>query len=238
MPLTPYENIVIGNFLYGLGLSLGSKAGASAPLGTIANTQQTPLDPILADVWLTYPGICRLLEFKRIEADMSKDRDKRDALADCLAEDVALTKVSRQIHWFAQIHAHPKNAIELKLIPYLDFNSAAAKKIPLADYISTLVSSALKPSTDEPSAAEVSRYLRSLGELSSMSSASSGGLMVHVNENGNLRYIQLDDIRDLNMQRQAQLKRDLDVSKQIEAAREVTYQLEIERQTRSHGMSR
>lgn len=90
---SPYENIVIGNFLYGLGLSLGTRAGLKAPLASINNTQQTPLDPILADVWLTFPGVCRLLEFKRQGVDNTKDKEKRKALSTVLNDQQDLIPV-------------------------------------------------------------------------------------------------------------------------------------------------
>ena len=61
--LTPYENIIIGNFLYSLGLAIGR---SPRPVEACINlTQQTPLDQVLGDVMLQFPGAWRLIEFKR-----------------------------------------------------------------------------------------------------------------------------------------------------------------------------
>ena len=63
-----YENVIIGNFLYGLGLDIGIKIGldnGTETLPSIINLlQQTPADKELGDMLLEFPGVVRVLEFK------------------------------------------------------------------------------------------------------------------------------------------------------------------------------
>jgi hypothetical protein len=230
---TPYENLVIGNFLYGLGLSLGTQAGANAPVANISNTQQTPLDPILADVWLTFPGVVRLLEFKRREAKVTKDEQKRAALSARLSVEPPLIPISRRIHWFAEIFPHPGHGVDLSMCPYLDFTARTTQRQSLADYVQELTTAALHPSSVEPDPAEVSAYLRALGELSEASSASGAGLLVHIAPNGVLQFMRLADLRDLNLQREAQQARDEQLSIALELQRDGQFELALERKART-----
>ncbi|WP_136222358.1 hypothetical protein [Massilia sp. Mn16-1_5] len=226
---TPYENIVIGNFLYGMGVSLGRKADLHIPAASINNTQQTPLDPLLADVWLTFPGVCRLLEFKRENADRSKDIIKRDALRDVLADHPQFLPVSRQVHWFAEIVGHPGRGIDLRLSPFVDMGHAGATQVSMADYIDQFTSSALSPSDVEPTAPQVSQYLQLVGELASASDASGAGLMVHVTPQGKLEFIALSDIRDLNLQYGHQINQEQQITLAIEQGREQAAELTLQR---------
>ena len=71
MPI--YENLVIGSFLYALGLRVGaSRLDCLAPDFAVHLTQQTPLDKVFGDVMLagqtsgqTGQKSVALLEFKR-----------------------------------------------------------------------------------------------------------------------------------------------------------------------------
>lgn len=59
-----YENVVIGNFLYGLGFSIGMSTIGNNQLSIINLLQQTPADKELGDMLLEFPGVVRLIEFK------------------------------------------------------------------------------------------------------------------------------------------------------------------------------
>jgi hypothetical protein len=241
---TPYENIVIGNFLYGMGLSLGSRAGHAAPLASINNIQQTPLDPKLADVWVTFPGVCRLLEFKRNDVSKEskqKDVDKRDALAIGLVANPELLAVSRRVHAFVEVAGSATQGIDVRLTPFIDFDQVNAERLTLAQYIDRFTKEALEPSPAEPSREEVSRYLKLVAQLAKDGDASTGGLMVHVTEDGVLHYIPLADIRDLDMQYGLQLQRELAATMEIEKERDLAAELKLEpthEHSRGHGMGR
>lgn len=64
MSLTLYENIVIGNYLFDLGVRM-AKLRPTLPLVSVNLLQQTPADRLLGDVLLANAGVCRLIEFKR-----------------------------------------------------------------------------------------------------------------------------------------------------------------------------
>jgi hypothetical protein len=235
---SPYENIVIGNFLYGLGLSLGTRAGLKAPLASINNTQQTPLDPILADVWLTFPGVCRLLEFKRQGVDNTKDREKRMALSAILNDQQDLIPVSRRIHWFAEITGQLDHGVDLSICPYLDFTDRVMQRLTLSQYVGQLAESAIRPGADEPSAAAVSAYLRQLGELSDIGTASTGGLMVHVAQDGRVRYLPLADLRELNLHLRQEVALYDRLSHEVEQQRDKDHELTLEMKPTQRGWKR
>jgi hypothetical protein len=223
---SPYENIIIGNFLYGMGLSLGTRAGANAPPGSINNTQQTPLDCSLADVWFHYPGVSRLLEFKRRGADQTKDLDKRALLELRLNGSAQMLAVSRRIHWFAEIVADEVGRVDLVLKPYIDFNKPESRTLSLSQYIEQLTDAALSPSNLEPQGKDVTAYLQLLNKVTRSGDTSNGGLMVNVDQNGVLQCIPLSDIRDLGITYREQLTQETSLTYAIEKQRELDYSLQ------------
>jgi len=71
-----YENIVIGNFLFGLGVAMGRRSEAEG-LPLSANLlQQTPLDKGCGDVLVQGARAMRILEFKRASNDDFKEKAK------------------------------------------------------------------------------------------------------------------------------------------------------------------
>ena len=78
MPI--YENLVIGNFLYALGLKIGARQhDYLIPDLTVNLIQQTPIDFVLGDVLLVGPRAVALLEFKR-EANREGHRKEQSKL--------------------------------------------------------------------------------------------------------------------------------------------------------------
>lgn len=193
---------------------------------------------------MTFPGVCRLLEFKRNDVSnesRQKDLDKRDALAIVLADTPELLSVSRRVHAFVEVAGSAVEGIDVHLTPFVDFDQRDAERLTLAEYIDRFTKEALEPSPNEPSRVEVSRYLKCVGKLAKDGDASTGGLMVHVTEKGVLHYIPLPDIRDLDMQYGLQLQRELATTIDIEKARELTAELKFEathEHSRGHGMGR
>lgn len=222
---TPYENIVIGNFLYGMGLSLGTRAGANAPPGSINNTQQTPLDCSLADVWLKYPGVSRLLEFKRRGANQTKDLNKRELLELRIKGSSQMLVVSRKVHWFAEIVGDEVGRVDLVLKPYIDFEKQESCTLSLSQYIKQLTDDVMSPSNPEPQAKDIAAYLDLLNKVTRSGDTSNGGLMVSIDENGVLQCIPLSDIRDLGITYRDQLTRDSNITLSIENQRALDYSL-------------
>jgi hypothetical protein len=59
--MEPYENIVIGNFLYSLGLTVGQESQGSVRPMCVNLMQQTPLDERLGDVMVANTGVTLLI---------------------------------------------------------------------------------------------------------------------------------------------------------------------------------
>src|SRR5437879_6471440 len=106
-----YENIVIGNFLFGLGTAMGLRHGVDRQIGGIDSHfvslfQQTPLDKSFGDVLLGSKNsrIIRLIEFKRAANDSCKEQSKLTALLRALTtpSNNRLQLISRKIHWYVE----------------------------------------------------------------------------------------------------------------------------------------
>src|SRR5215472_14645009 len=107
-----YENIVIGNFLFGLGAAMGWRhRNQPAPPTSVSLLQQTPLDERLGDVLVENARLIRLIEFKRTtnRRALKKETEKRDRLAKAL-ESGNLQPISRRLHWFvgSDFSHHPE----------------------------------------------------------------------------------------------------------------------------------
>jgi hypothetical protein len=120
-----YENIVIGNFLYALGLKMGARQRASfAPDLAVHQTQQTPLDPVFGDVLLTGLKLVALLEFKRAAAKLTKERSNLKKLNRFLQEHpeyLELEQASRRIHFYVET-GDQLEGIRSRVLPYLDLD--------------------------------------------------------------------------------------------------------------------
>ena len=229
--ISPYENIIIGNFLYGLGFNIGRHAAAHVPPVCINLLQQTPLDPKLGDVFLRLGGTVRLLEFKRIGNATTKESIKVHALRNILKDQPKLEAVSRAVHWHV-LSGHTIEAKEVKVTvaSYLELDGAG-EVVSLADFTASTARKAMSCGEAEPSAAMVAAYLKCLGDMATASGASGSGILVHINAEGGIRYLAIRDIRDLNMDITVLRQRENEMLKEVHAERE----LEL---TRSHSFEK
>jgi hypothetical protein len=121
-----YENIVIGNYLFDLGVRM-AKLRPNLPLISVNLLQQTPADRLLGDVLLANAGTCRLIEFKRAGKLTRKEMRKLAVLRDGLEKSGSreeAEELSRQIHWYVEIR-EPRvigQAVVTRACPYLDFS--------------------------------------------------------------------------------------------------------------------
>lgn len=121
----PYENITIGNFIYGLGLTMGRRCKTDSPPVALNLLQQTPADSTLADVLIQFPGAIRLIEFKRKSNNSPKELLKRERIATELTGRKDLVSISRSIHWYIETEPLPaeKNEWLTTICPYLDLGN-------------------------------------------------------------------------------------------------------------------
>jgi hypothetical protein len=196
-----YENIIIGNFIFGLGVAMG-KSHRDSPIRPTAVSlfQQTCLDQSLADVLVKNPGVVRLIEFKRATNKSVKEKVKLDQLSTSLTAVPSLTHlsaVSRGIHWYVESdfrESHPK----YRIMPYLDFLSSQARtEYPQLD---TFVEAVAREAANSVVNAEQMRayddYLKLVWRCHG-SSRSSGTLLLKVAAEGKIEYAAVDDVRDL-----------------------------------------
>ncbi|MEQ1682106.1 MAG: hypothetical protein ABL916_00550 [Burkholderiaceae bacterium] len=236
----PYENILIGNFLYSLGLLIGAKIGDQELPGCVNLLQQTPLDSRLADVQLIYPGVVRLIEFKRRTNDSDKEAARLWLLREFIQDDAALVSVSRAIHWFVESSEAPLEW-RTDVRPYLDLDTAE-QGLSLRPFLSRLVDAALSAQGPEFPPDLLTRYLTEVGTYAGDEGTSSSGLLVTISADGTLHYVALDRIHDFRLVLNELKERAREASREIDQLRttrdaQTLRVAELER-SRGHGYER
>ncbi|WP_132257982.1 hypothetical protein [Paucimonas lemoignei] len=160
------------------------------------------MDRLLGDVLLELPGTVRLFEFKRSSNKSAKEHDKAKLLRTAISGAPALEPVSRAIHWYVQsFPVRQDEEPRILLSPYLDFGTTqSAAKEDLAVYIQNLVNDALNPHAPRADPNLVRAYLDFVSTWNGAGSVSTGGMLVHIDGKGCLRYAVLPDIRELSLQ--------------------------------------
>jgi hypothetical protein len=209
--LNLYENIVIGNFLFNLGVRM-AKLRPHLPPVSVNLLQQTPLDKSLADVLLANAGLCRLIEFKRKGKLTTKETMKLTALRDGLRTAPGYETHSRQIHWFVQID-EPKMLGELlvtKACPYLDF-SDDPEFIDINAFAQSIAQEACLETPDDELRSLRARHIRWVAKTftniertakeAEEEKASTGTLAIAVDENGRTSWFAVPSIEYVLMTR-------------------------------------
>lgn len=200
MPI--YENLVIGNFLYALGLKIGARRhDYLAPHLAVHLTQQTPLDIVLGDVLLTGPRAVALLEFKRAAARRSKERSKLVKIEDALKrpEFRDLRDTSLQMHFYVETEDTLENGFS-RVLPYLDLltDDEGRRLEQLVDDLA--FGARFAPELAKSHKEACQRYLNLVWRCQTRKGRSyhpSPGLLVGVDGNGRIAFAQVEDIRDL-----------------------------------------
>lgn len=191
----PQENIAIGNFLYGLGLCIGVKAGTGAPYAAVNLLQQTSYDKALGDVMLSFTGATRLLEFKR-RRNPAKERSKHSLICAALQHLPQKCATSRVVHWYVET-APGRGDFVFDACPYLDMRDRSVKRTEFKRFVDELVTEALA-SVPKIAAHLANEYVRDVVETwGAAGPHSATGLLVSVSGNGGLAYAVVDDLADL-----------------------------------------
>lgn len=192
-----YENVVIGNFLYGLGFSIGMSTIGNNQLSIINLLQQTPADKELGDMLLEFPGVVRLIEFKNGDGSLKKEKERYEQLTLALGNNDRFKAISREIHWY--VETKPFEEVCLNNIKsYIDAFSASASVHTIESFISDITNTVVKPSSTT-SEEELKSYLALVSKCQGSGNVGTGGLVVSISEQG-LRYIQFSDIMELRLQ--------------------------------------
>lgn len=196
---SPYENQVIGAFIYALGFVGGQRAAGPMPVNLF---QQTPLDKTFGDL-VVGSTHCLVIEFKREALDLASERKK---WTDTALRTLAKTEKLLHASWFAHrvVYARPAGAeIELRYCHYLDvlkiknFNTDRGSAQILIDEVCGAARG--KPLGAEANDVEV--YLRWMaalktGDADERKASSSAWLAVAQSEHG-LQYLAAGSLAEL-----------------------------------------
>jgi len=187
-----YENVIIGNFIYLLGITAGRQDQSTFNVNLL---QQTPLDKPLADVMIASPRFVMIIEFKRASIVDKKEDEKRTKLREKLeTKHKKLLLVSKLVHWFANIDC-TNSTLGISIEPYIEnqLSSKSYKEIP--EFVNKIFEMSTKPKT-LITAEEIKNYINLLGETGG-TSKSRGGLIVIADKENGIAVIPLNDITEI-----------------------------------------
>ncbi|CAM3242275.1 hypothetical protein [Moritella viscosa] len=192
-----YENVVIGNFLYGLGHSIGHATLEKRQLSVINLLQQTPADKELGDMLLEFPGVVRLIEFKNKASSLTKEKDRCEQLTIQIGNNEELQRISKEIHWYVETEPFKESCLN-NITPYLNAFSGDKSTHTIESFIESITQSVVAPqSTIAPS--KLKAYLAMVSTCQGSGKIGTGGLIVSVGQEG-VRYLQFADIMQLRLQ--------------------------------------
>jgi hypothetical protein len=192
-----YENVVIGNFLYGLGFSIASRIEEPSFPSMVNLFQQTPADKAIGDLIMRFPGVLRIIEFKQKENKDDKEPLRHKHLSEQLEQYPRRREISQQIHWFVETDPS-EDTFVARIVPYLDAYPPTNKQHDLASFISGTADAAVKgePISDE----ELDDYIKFIGTCHKSGAASAGGLVVKMSPSGDFAYVALKSMEELRLE--------------------------------------
>ncbi|AOK06921.1 hypothetical protein [Burkholderia pseudomallei] len=194
--MDPYENIVIGNFLYSLGLCIGQLSVEDVRPMCVNLLQQSPMDHALGDLMVANAGVTRLIEFKRERNPSEKEETKRMLLSRALTGKPHLRPISREIHWYIETSESAMNLVS-RVVPYLDFADPQAPTTSIERFTDSMAADAVANEIDAETRAAYEQYVNLVAVSHGGLQGASGGLIVNYSEKDGLRYALVADIRDL-----------------------------------------
>lgn len=240
-----YENIIIGNFLLGLGIAMGMRHSRIPIQPTAVNLlQQTPLDKSFADVLVSNSKIFRLIEFKRRANVSGKETAKREVILDVLkAQPGDLEALSRKIHWYVESEQNDMKLVT-KVVPYLDFPTlySTEERNDLPNFIENMAEEAISSAIEESEIDSCRFYMELLCRCSEknegINTSSSGALLIKTDQWGQLQYAVVNDIRELILP--LKMRHMYSRERQIEKLAELQKQeiLAVQRQSRGLSLGR
>lgn len=202
-----YENVAIGNFLYGLGFAVGKRVKGSDFPSAINLLQQTPDDTLFGDVLIRAPGMLRIFEFKQRGNNESKEPLRHAKLKEHLKGKDALILISRTVHWFIETAPDEKSFFS-RIVPYLDAYPKTDEQHSFAEFVNTTADAVVGNSEPLPQA-DIGAYLAHLLHVHNSEGAGSGCLIVKMSETGELHYAELTSILDLTLTKKSILEKQM-----------------------------
>ncbi|AYH07370.1 MULTISPECIES: hypothetical protein [Pectobacterium] len=196
-----YENVVIGNFLYGLGVSIGGRLKSGYLPSAVSLLQQTPEDKALGDVLLDFPGTLRLIEFKAQANRSKKELSRYRKLLPTIEDSPEMLSISRRVHWYVETAPSALKGVEAFFSPYLDvFETEKPAKQPFAleRFIESVADDVISSRNDERDTQE-KNYLKLVRWCQGAGETGAGALIVIVGSGGGIEFVALEDLMALNM---------------------------------------
>lgn len=191
-----YENVVIGNFLYGLGLSIGRALPEQTTLSVVNLLQQTPADKSLGDMLVEFESVVRLIEFKNKASSLEKESKKHKQLSTALSNQDEMLAVSREIHWYVETEPFEEKCAN-NIKPYLDAFSTDGSRYTLEQFIES-ITDAVKHPQKKFTAEQLKAYLAVVTACQGDGKVGTGGIIVSVGKDG-VKYLQYADIMKLRL---------------------------------------
>ncbi|MDP9649690.1 hypothetical protein [Paraburkholderia caledonica] len=230
-----YENVAIGNFLYGLGYAIRARHQTRSMPGVVNLLQQTPSDTLLGDLLLQFPGVVRLLEFKAEGNASTKERARVRALSCSLETTPSFQAVSRRVHWYVEIGVSEEQNVVARAVPYLDSYPRTKPRGSFEAFIEAQADEIVNGRSKEGDAELEMEYIRWVKRMQGEGEVGTGGLLLVAQADGTLHYAQLLDMLELRMEHRLWIE-----LHDQRLARELTYQhklsLERERKLERGGM--
>ena len=192
-----YENVLIGNFLYGLGYSIGNALPNKKQLAIINLLQQTPADKELGDMLLEFPGVIRLIEFKNNENKSDKELKRCNQLKIAIGDNEEVRRISKEIHWYVETEPFKETCFN-NIKPYINAFDDTDSFYTIESFIAEITSSVINPQSTI-SSKMLESYLALIARCQGSGEVGTGGLVVSISKDG-LRYLQFADIMQLRLQ--------------------------------------
>jgi len=192
-----YENVVIGNFLYGLGFAVSKHGNDGHIPGVVNLLQQTPCDTLLGDLLLSFPGTVRLIEFKASHNRSTKEYARYTALSASLSDNVRLKEVSRIVHWYVE-STPSTTGFEVAFEPYLDAFSKERTTSRMEFFLQKIAKDIVF-NNDKVTPEEINKYLSWVKRTQGGGKVGTGGVLFTIDENGNMHYVQMTDLLELRL---------------------------------------
>lgn len=196
-----YENVVIGNFLYGLGLSIGKRLKSGYLPSAVSLLQQTPADRGLGDALIEFPGTLRLIEFKAKGNYSKKEKEKYKVLSAALEGNPQMQEISRKVHWYVDTAPSSPHGVKTFFSPYIDaFASKSHSRQPfvLEKFIESIADDAILTKQQQRDQLEKD-YLYIVRMCQGVDKTGAGALIVIVDSVGEMNFVALDDLMELDM---------------------------------------
>lgn len=201
-----YENVIIGNFLFGLGYRIGSKNTDLSFTSHINLLQQTPADKLLGDLMAKLGNKVYLIEFKEAKNRSDKELTRYKMLKNILSTDQFsdLLAISKKIHWYIETSVTQgdlnNHTLVSKIGPYVKMDSLPEHQPDVFNKFIEHIASNVTNNSDDYTPENAERYLNLVRQtLGNGGKCGTGGLLLSINPKGEIQYVVMKDIMDLRM---------------------------------------